>query len=84
MPQTFFTRPIKANLSYIPVFDYQVMSVCKVTFNKKKDFEYTYTSTVDITRLELVQEVKKKKVRADDSPLVDFGSTDLWCQPTHS
>lgn len=29
----------------------------KVVFNKKKDFEYTSVATVDITRIELVNEV---------------------------
>lgn len=48
----------------------------KVQFNKKRDFEYTPTSTIEINRLELVQEVKKMKVKVDDSQAIESDTFD--------
>lgn len=52
------------------------MQRTKVPFNKKKDFEYSPISIVDITRIELVDRVRKKKSLGVVLPTGDFGFVD--------
>lgn len=45
-----------------------------MSFNKKKDFKDTSISTSDIMRIELVDEVRKKKVWEKGSLMIDLTS----------
>lgn len=68
------------------VFSFLIIEVChhaKVSFKKKKDFEYASLTIVDIMRIELVEESKKKKAQEEGAPMINFTSGDSDAnQPT--